>query len=524
MIKLRIFVSSVQKEMADERQAVKMLVTSDPFLDEHCVPILYEDVPSILKPAPQGYLNDLSKCQFYLVIIGSEYGKRFKGLSATHHEYHFAREKDMPVLACIRGDHKAERDTAVLDFIDEIREDGHKYHRFSDLRELQRIVLTCLTDYIKSNYHVAPSLREAKTSQRTVDNASMFDQERVAMLPDLNLPARIGWDDVDIEIARHLVNKTTDAPSAEMSTSDLKELLLQRGLLWFSPEDKQVYCSPAGILLFSKDPTKVYPQSCIRLLAFAGEARDPQPTDFKDIASSIPKALEQVLRFIDKNTRHPLLVTGMRRLRLDEYPIMALREAIINAMAHRNYEDTSRKIHVELFADRVEVISPGLLPQGVTLDQLRSGKLQPCSRNPVLAQGLRLLGLMEELGTGVMRMKQAMREHGLKPPEFAYRDGHFVATFRGPGQEIGKLKMDHAIPVFEVKPTVVEALTKNQQAILQELLAKDQVQVPDLAVALRVTEQAVRKDLAKLNKLKLVQKRGAARATYYVLREQFPTP
>ncbi|MDA8125384.1 MAG: DUF4062 domain-containing protein [Deltaproteobacteria bacterium] len=524
MIKLRIFVSSVQKELADERRAVKALVTSDPFLDEHFVSILYEDEPSMLKPAPQGYLNDLAKCQFYLVIIGSEYGKRFKGLSATHHEYHFAHERDMPVLACLRGDDKIERDPAVQDFIGEIQDDGYKYHRFSDLRELQRIVLTCLNEYIKTNYHLAPSSREAKTSQCTVETASMFDQKRIAMLPDLNVPSRIGWNDVDIEIARRLAEKTADDPVADMTAAYLKELLLRRGLLWVLPEDKQVYCSPAGILLFARDPTRVYPQSCVRLLAFHGTARDPHPIDFLDITEPIPKALEQALRFIDKNTRHPMLVKGMRRLRLDEYPIAALREAIINALAHRDYEDASRKIHVELFADRIEVISPGLLPQGIRIDQLRSGRLQPCSRNPVLAQGLRLLGLMEELGTGMMRMKQAMQDHGLKPPEYSYRDSHFVVTFRGPGEDIAGLKADQAIPVFEVRPSVVETLTKNQKAILRELMAQNQVQVPDLAFALQVTEQAIRKDLAKLTKLKLVEKRGAARATYYVLKEQLPSP
>jgi len=517
-------VSSTQKELVDERRAVKTLVTSDPFLDEHCVPILYEDEPSMLKPAPQGYLSDLSKCQFYLVIIGSEYGKRFKGLSATHHEYHFAQEKDMPILVCVRGENQVERDPAVQDFIEEIREDGHKYHRFTGLRELQRIVLASLTGYIKANYHVAPSPREVKSSQCTVDTASMFDQERIAMLPALNMPARIGWDDIDIEIARSLAKRTADVPTVDISAADLKELLLRRGLLWFSPEDRQVYCSPAGILLFSKDPTKVYPQSCVRMLAFSGAARDPKPSDFLDITAPVPRALEHALRFIDKNTRHPLLVSRMRRLRLDEYPVAALREAIINALAHRDYEDASRKIHVELFADRVEVISPGLLPQGITLDHLRSGKLQPCSRNPVLAQGLRLLGLMEELGTGVVRMRQAMRDHGLKPPEYSYRNGHFVVTFQGPGKDIAKLKADQAMPVFEVRPSVVETLTKNQKTIIHELLAKNQVQVAELAVILHVTEQAVRKDLAKLTKLKLVEKRGAARATYYVLKEQVSTP
>lgn len=116
-----------------------------------------------------------------------------------------------------------------------------------------------------------------------------------------------------------------------------------------------------------------------------------------------------------------------------------------------------------------------------------------------------------------------MHDHGLKPPEYLYRDGHFVVTFPGPGKAIVRLKADHAIPLFEIRPSVVETLTKNQKTIIRELLAKNQVQVPELVVTLRVTEQAVRKDLAKLTRLKLVEKHGAARATYYVLKEQLPT-
>jgi predicted HTH transcriptional regulator len=520
MIKLRIFVSSVQKEMAEERRAVKGLVTSDPFLDELCVAILYEDEPSMLKPSPQGYLNDLAKCQFYLVIIGSEYGKRVKGLSATHHEYHFAQKKEIPVLACVSGDNKVKRDSATLDFIDEIRDDGHKYHRFSNSRELQSIVLTCLSEYIKKNYHVAPSQKDAKTSQRTVATSSSFDQERLAFHPDTKILTLVGWKDVDVEIARQLVAKTADTPVAVMRDADLKELLLRRGLLWPSKENEKVYCSPAGILLFAKDPTKVYPQSCIRLVAFQGELRDPKPIDSMDITSPIPRALELALRFIDMNTRHPMRVEGMRRLRLDEYPIAALREALINAMAHRDYEDTKRKIHIELFRDRIEVISPGLLPHGISLEQLRSGKLNPCSRNPVIAQGLRLLGLMEELGTGVVRMKQAMLDHGLKQPEYSLRENCLVVTFRGPGADMSKLKTDHSVPVFDVRPSVVETLNRSQKAILHELLQKGQVRVAELTIDLGVTAQAVRKDLAKLHKLGLIEQRGAARATYYVLNER----
>jgi predicted HTH transcriptional regulator len=127
---------------------------------------------------------------------------------------------------------------------------------------------------------------------------------------------------------------------------------------------------------------------------------------------------------------------------------------------------------------------------------------------------------MEELGTGVVRMKQAMLDHGLKQPEYSLRENCLVVTFRGPGADMSKLKTDHSVPVFDVRPSVVETLNRSQKAILHELLQKGQVRVAELTIDLGVTAQAVRKDLAKLHKLGLIEQRGAARATYYVLNER----
>lgn len=99
-----------------------------------------------------------------------------------------------------------------------------------------------------------------------------------------------------------------------------------------------------------------------------------------------------------------------------------------------------------------------------------------------------------------------------------FLDEHFVPILFE--DEPSKLKAHQAVPVFEVQPSVVESLTQNQRIVLQKLLKQDQVQVAELAPALGVSAQAVRKDLAKLQTLSLVEKRGAARATYYVLKER----
>jgi predicted HTH transcriptional regulator len=297
---------------------------------------------------------------------------------------------------------------------------------------------------------------------------------------------------------------------------DAKELLLRRGLLWLSPEDKQAYCSPAGVLLFAKDPTKVYPHSCLRLLAFSGTVRDPKPNDFQDVAAPIPKALELSMRFIDKNTRHPLRVDGLRRVRLDEYPLEALREAVINALAHRDYEDASRKIHVELFTDRVEVISPGLLPGGLTLAQLRSGNIQPCSRNPVLAQGLRALGLMEELGTGVVRMRRSMLDHGLGAPEYSFRDGCFVVTLHGPGGDLDRLKTAQGRALFDVPESIERELNERQKDIMAHLAETGFVTTGWCRTTFGVALLTAQRDLARLKGYGLIESTGRGRSARYV--------
>jgi len=91
---------------------------------------------------------------------------------------------------------------------------------------------------------------------------------------------------------------------------------------------------------------------------------------------------------------------------------------------------------VEVFFDRVVVSSPGSLPQPLTLAKLRRGKYRPCSRNPVVAQSLALLNLMEQRGSGLARMKAAMLDHGLDAPEFAMVDGYFQVVLPGPKDDL----------------------------------------------------------------------------------------
>jgi predicted HTH transcriptional regulator len=104
--------------------------------------------------------------------------------------------------------------------------------------------------------------------------------------------------------------------------------------------------------------------------------------------------------------------------------VEALREALVNAVAHRQYEDAGRKIILEILADRVVILSPGLPPRPITLASLRKWKYRPCSRNPVLAQCLSYFHRIEERGRGFRRMHDQMLGHGLDPPAIGTDTGY----------------------------------------------------------------------------------------------------
>ncbi|MFB3108018.1 MAG: ATP-binding protein, partial [Candidatus Binatia bacterium] len=113
-----------------------------------------------------------------------------------------------------------------------------------------------------------------------------------------------------------------------------------------------------------------------------------------------------------------------------EYPTFAWQEALVNAVAHRDYTLTGASIEVWMFDDRIEVRSPGLLPSPVTLEQLRLHKRVHFSRNPLLVRTLGDLGYLQEMGEGVPRIFQEMEHYGLRPPELSTEGFFFTVTLR----------------------------------------------------------------------------------------------
>lgn len=508
MSKLKVFVSSVQKELESERVAISSLITTDPFLMQHCEPVLFEYEPAPSRKRSKPYLKCLDGCQIYLLLIFKGYGNRDGKLSATHHEYRHAQKLDVPTIIFVKGTSvvDGERSLETKAFFDEIRQNKHTYKRFIDRLDLREEVRHALTRTLKEEFHIEPSSDEAQGGKELIEAASAFESTPLTL---------IHWKSLDEPLLAQFAEKVVGG--AKVSGESVSQALHARGLLWRKDSEHEHCATAAGLLLFGRRPGDHYPQCEILVDAFQDTKISGKPRGQLTVNAGILGAIDEVLAFIDKHTFHPTRVVGINNITLDEYPERALREALINAVAHRNYEDGSRKIIVQVFSDRIVVSSPGYAPSPLTLAKLRRGNYRPCSRNPVIAQTLAALKLMEQRGSGFARMRDAMLNHGLDAPTYAQQDGYFVGSFYGPNGDFDRLKLPADVPVLV--PASIEAqLTGRQRAMVAMLVRGEPLTSKTCQLKFKVSGPTIYADFETLLRLSIVQRLGAGRSTRYVLK------
>lgn len=186
----------------------------------------------------------------------------------------------------------------------------------------------------------------------------------------------------------------------------------------------------AGFLAFGRgDRIAVqFPALRVATVHYAGNAPDATVVDKWDGDGALEEQIEGALLFLRRNMRvaERYSSTGQRQ-DVPEYDVRALREAVVNAVAHRDYTLLGAGIRVLMFADRVDILSPGGLPNTLTLENIRTIQY---ARNPLITSFLAGLGYMERRGEGIVRMERYCQEQGLPAPEFALDDPQqFRVTF-----------------------------------------------------------------------------------------------
>lgn len=509
--KLRLFVSSVQDELVNERTAILELVNTDSFLSKHVEAVLFEHQPARTLPAEGAYLSDLESCNVYVGILGFRYGSPGDdGLSPTHREYLKAREIGLPILVFVRGQsgQDKKREPEVRDLFQQIRDSkkGHTYRRFEHYQDLKEKVRSALIPILDVR-GVYPSESEQMEFAGTLEAASDFDTQPLE---------QVDYEDLDKKLTAQYANAVRSVKTA-VDGPELQKILLQRGMIWFDDKHNTYRPTAAGLLMFGHNPDAVFPQCRIAANAYSGTSKGDL-IDRLDIKKPLPLAVEDAIQFLIRNMRHITKTQGFSRVAIDEYPYDALREALVNAVAHRDYGAQGASIRIEKYADRLQILSPGGPPPPITMSKLRSLDYTPCSRNPILARALSYFERIEEQGDGIRRIVDEVTNVGLPGVEFRIVDGHFAVIFAGPGQRLSKLRPLQPRTIYEIAPAEVGRLNDNQKEVIRRLLDKGDVDTTGLAESLNVSPQAVRKDLAVLQKRGIIEKRGRARATYYVLR------
>ena len=192
-----------------------------------------------------------------------------------------------------------------------------------------------------------------------------------------------------------------------------------------------------SVLLFGLYPQAYFPQFCITAVVVPGKEIGEVDSDgarFLDnarIEGTIPEILEEAIAFVKRNMRKKTIInpaTGKREDRTD-YPVTAIREAILNALVHRDYSihTEGMPIQVLMFEDRIEIRNPGGIYGRMSIDQL--GKVQADTRNPVLALALEVLGITENRYSGIPTIRREMKAYNLVPAEFFDERGNFIVKF-----------------------------------------------------------------------------------------------
>lgn len=298
----------------------------------------------------------------------------------------------------------------------------------------------------------------------------------------------------------------TDISSRSRWDEGTLDLLYRRGCL--AKESSTYRPTIAGLLLFGREPQRLLPSAEVVLVRYSG--KEMSDTFIRETArGSLPEQIRAAESFLIANMRKGARIHEFRREDKPEYPLPAVREMIVNAVAHRDYQIRGEEIRVLMFTDRIEVYSPGRLPGHITIHNIVEERF---ARNEVIVQVLTDLGFVERLGYGIDRILRQMSEAGLPKPKFEETANGFRVTLRGAGDQFVTADFDR--DRYRHMP-----LNERQTAALQVLHKTGRIGNRDLKELYPdVSDETIRRDLADLVDAGLLLKMGDRRGTYYILK------
>lgn len=268
------------------------------------------------------------------------------------------------------------------------------------------------TVYIRHGTTIRPATRE---------EIGGLWQESGGLDFDLSPVLGATLDDLNMGIIEEYATSKLGIGLNELPIDSIQQLLNWKILIKQAEEHKVSF---TGMLFFGNPPGDFLPQTRLWLKRFKGVTTDAWYPG-KEIDCPVPQAIQETMEFIKSYTVVEE-VRGLKRVQKSEYIEEVVREALVNAIAHRNYVRRGSRIHVSLFDDRIEIRNPGPLPNGVNLENIRYGV--QATRNPTIVRYLRSYGYWEGDGLGIPRMLKLCRANNIHEPGFTQIGDDFMVT------------------------------------------------------------------------------------------------
>ena len=477
----RLFISSVQGEFAQERRLLCEYVRNDALLCKFFEPFIFEELPAINLSAPQAYLTEAAASDIYLGIYGHDYGyEDAEGISPTEREYDTAKEHGRYRMVFIKR--CEERHPKESTFIKKVEQDVVR-KSFSNFDELRTAVYASLVRYME---------------EQSIVNFLPWDAtfNRFATMDDID-PAKVS-DFVDLAQKKRKLN-------INYKEENIPQILQKLDL---ASADGRL--TNSALLLFAKRPQHFFPSCGIKCMMF------PSPVKCKPILSlqvyegglleMIDDAIAYVMQHVDAYVgTHTTASVDVQY----EVPIEAVTEAIVNAATHRDYQSNG-SIQVEIYPDRIEIWNPGMLPMGLTIEQLK-GVHKSIPNNPILAKPVYLAGYIERVGSGTTDMIEKCEAEGLKAPEFK-QDGDFQTVIWRKKANVTPNVLQNVTPINADNKEVVNFEGQNDgqnvpqnvpqskqlkrlRLVLETILANRNISTEGIGEILGVSYKTVRRDI-----------------------------
>ncbi|MDB5264998.1 MAG: ATP-dependent helicase [Parcubacteria group bacterium] len=300
---------------------------------------------------------------------------------------------------------------------------------------------------------------------------------------------------------------------------DLEKLMVRNGLVL--DEGNGMHPTIAGIVLFGQKPQHFVPHTSILF-----QIQNPTDPNVWDVIGTfdgnIFHQIDQIMSFLTNNLRRSARIVGFERKEELEIPVQALREAVVNAVVHRDYHDTRAQVQISIAPSYVRIVSPGGLVAPLTMREIEQGRFNPTTRNPVIASTLLAAGLMDKRGTGIPRMTTLAKHAGLASPEIRELTGGTAFEVIFPRKKVIQTHSEEK--KISLPPEVIKDLDDVERKILLEVEKHKEIKPSEVETVVDLSRPKVNEILASLVQKEILQRIAQSKHDphiRYALHERF---